>query len=176
MKEFKPKLDGAMGGEAWQHAPGQMPWDRPAQFPDPNQALNDVFNTISQPKQAKRLLNLLDQKTPIDFLAEQIIKSGFREGKFSATSVVNMAGPLTVMLWRMAETAGIRPVTSDDLKSESLKDFDPSDMAAAQARISNNTAEKAIGANTQSRKELSDPDLVDREGFIKFRPTAKGNA
>jgi len=169
----KPRLEGAIGGEAWQHEPRTMPYDRPAQFADINDGLMYIFKRLRDPRLTKQLLNLLEAGMPIDMLVESVLMQGFTNGLISATALPNMVGPMVAILWRMAETAGIKPQTSDD-KIEHM-DFDPVDMMAAEKRIQNNTANKAIHANKISEKELAVPDLADKQGFVKFRPKGMVN-
>jgi hypothetical protein len=171
MRGDKPIIDGALGGEAWQYEPRTMPWDRPAQFAETEDGLMYVFKRMRDPRLTKKLLGLMEAGMPIDMLVESTLMQGFMNGLVSGTALINMVGPMTAIMWRMAESAGIKPQTSDD-KVDTI-DFDPVDMLAAEKRIQNNTANKAIHANDISQKELVDPDLVDRQSFMKFRPVAK---
>lgn len=172
MARFKPIIDGAIGGESWQNEPRKMAWDRPPQFARIDEGLDYVFKQFRNPGRAKQLLNLLKAGMPIDMLTEQVLMKGFADGKFGAPALLQMVAPTQVMMWRMAERAGIRPMTSQD-KDEHI-DFDPTEMLLAQQAITGNQADKAVGANEMSTKELSDPTLVDRPGFMKFRPVLKG--
>lgn len=167
----KPKMDGPLGGEAWRFEPRTQAWDRPAQFADVNEGLMHMFKRFRDPRLTKQMLNLMEAGMPIDLLVEGLIMQSVMKGLIQGTAAVNMVGPLTVVMWRMAETAGIKPQTSDD-KVDTV-DFDPVDMLAAEKRIQNNTANKAISANAMSEKELTAPNLMDREGFLKFRPKVK---
>lgn len=165
------KFDGPIPGQSWQHAPRTMPWDRPAQFTDVTQALVYMFKRLRQPAVTKQLLNLVDAGMPVDMLAQGLLTQGFMKGTFSATALVPMVGPLVVMLIRMAETAGLHPITSNQ-KNKNV-DIDPSDMMAAQARVQNNTAAKAIGANDKSVKDLTAKNVMDKQGFMAQRPKMK---
>ena len=167
-------FDGPMGGEAWTHAPGTMPYDRPPQFADLDVALDDMFKRLRRPGVTKKMLNVLETGMPVDILAESLLGSGFTEGRYGAPVLMQMAAPTAVMLWRMAEMAGIEPKLSTDPELKGV-DFDPLDMFAAQERISNNKEAAAIEANEKSKKELAEPELADREGFFKMRPEAKSN-
>jgi len=167
----KPKFDAPLGGEAWQNEPRTMPWDRPPQFADINEGLDYMFKRFRDPRLTKQMLSLIEAGMPIDMVVESLLTQAFMKGTISGTALLNMVGPMIAIMWRMAETAGIRPQTSQD-KIETL-DFDPVDMLAAEKRIQNNTANKAIGANEKSVKELNTPDLTDREGFMKYRPKSK---
>jgi hypothetical protein len=171
MKQLGPILDGPLGGEAWAKEPRAMPYDRPPQHADAEEALESIFKRLRQPPIAKKLLNLMSMGMPIDMLVESMIIQGFTEGKYGAPILAQLAAPLTVIMWRMAETAGIEPMTSSD-KTTGV-DFDPVDMLAAEKRIQTNPMEKAVRANEMSAKELQAPNMADRQGFMKFRPKPK---
>ena len=162
------KFDGPIPGQSWQHAPRQMPWDRPAQFTDVNQALIYMFKRLRQPAITKQLLNLIDAGMPVDMLVQTMLTQGFMKGTFSATALIPMVGPLVVMLIRMADTAGLHPITSNQ-KNKNV-DIDPSDLLSAQARIQNGTAAKAIDGNTKSVKDLTQKNVMDKQGFMSMRP------
>jgi len=170
---MKPIINGPLPGESWSFAPKTMPWDKPAKYVDPNQALSYLFKQFRRPDNTKKLLGLIDAGMPIDMLAEGIIMQGFMEGQFSATALVPMVGPLNIILLRMCETAGIQPRFSNDKAGNN--NFDPADLLAAQSRFSNNTAAKAAGTNEKSVKELTGKDVMDKQGFMAMRPKLKPN-
>lgn len=172
MAKFKQMFDGPIGGEAWAHAPRTMPWDRPASYSDVDEALDYVYRRLRNPLMAKKLLNLLQAGMPIDMLTEMVLQYGFMNGQYGAAIMMQMVPPITVMLWRMAESADIQPKLSTD-KDLKPVDFDPADMVAAQHRIDNNLSAKSIHANEISDKELKAPNMADRQGFMKFRPKPK---
>lgn len=172
MKELRETFDGPIGGESWQYEPRSMPWDRPARFVEAEEALDFVFRRLRNPKVAKQLLNLLQAGMPIDMLVEMQLQSGFMQGLYQAPILMQLVPPMTVMLWRMAESAGIQPKLSSD-KDLRPVDFDPVDMMAAEKRVQNNTMDKAVHANEISGAELRAPNMADRQGFMRFRPKAK---
>lgn len=165
-------IGGPIGGEAWQHEPRSMPWDRPAQYHEREEALDFIFRRLRNPVVAKKLLNLMESGLPIDLLVEMQLEDGFRKGLYAAPVMMQLVPPMTVIMWRMAESAGIQPKLSTDRDLRPV-DFDPADMMAAEKRISNNTSELAMHANEISDKELKAPKMADRQGFMKFRPKAK---
>lgn len=165
-------FDGPLAGESWTHAPRSMPWDRPARFHETDAALDYIFRRLRNPGVAKKLLNLLDAGMPIDMLVEMLIQKGFTEGTYQAPVLLQMVAPVTVILWRMAESAGIQPKLTTDRDLQPV-DFDPMDMLAAEKRISNNTMDRAARANEISDKELKHPNMADRQGFMQFRPKTK---
>lgn len=169
---LREKIDGPIAGQSWAHAPASMPWDRPARYHDLDEALTFVFRRLRNPVVAKKLLNLLEAGMPIDLVVEMQLEQGFMQGMYAAPILLQMVPPVTVILWRMAESADIKPKLSSD-KDLRPVDFDPADMMAAEKRISNNTADPAIRANEISEGELKAPNMADRQGFMKFRPKAK---
>ena len=166
-----PVKDGALGGESWQFERRTTAWDRPAQFAEVDEGLMALFKRFRDPRVTKQMLNLMEAGMPIDLLVEGIVMQAVMKGTIQGTAAINVVGPLIAIMWRMAETAGIKPQTSDD--KVDMVDFDPVDMLAAEKRIQNNQMNKAIGANEKSTKELTAPNLMDREGFMKFRPKVK---
>ena len=171
VKPQYPIVDGPIAGEAWAFAPRTMPWDRPAQHSELDTALNVLFSRLRSPVMSKKLLNLAAAGMPLDMLAESVLMDGFLRGSFGAPILPQMVPPLIVIMWRMCESAGIKPQLSTD-KGDKV-DFDPTALANSDAAIGNNTANRAIRANEQSDSELKRPNLADRQGFIKFRPKAK---
>lgn len=170
---LKELIDGPISGEAWQNAPRTMPWDRPPQYANLDEALDYTFRRLRNPIVSKKFLNLMEAGLPIDMLVAMFLKYGFMQGKYGAPIMAQMVPPLTVIMWRMAETAGVQPKLSTD-KDIAPVDFDPADMMAAEKRVSNNKSDKAIKANEMSDKELKMPNMADRQGFMKFRPKAGG--
>ena len=165
-------FSGPIGGESRQYEQRTMPWDRPAQYHNREQALDFIFRRLRNPVVAKKLLNLLQAGLPIDLLVEMQVMDGFRKGMYAAPVMMQLVPPMTAILFRMAESAGIHPKLSSDRDIQPV-DFDPTDMMAAEKRIQNNTAEKAMHANEISDKELKAPNMAGRQGFMKFRPKAK---
>jgi hypothetical protein len=170
---FNP-FDAPIPGEAWQHKPGSMAYDRPPKYAGLDEALNNAFDKLRRPKVTKRMLNLLEVGMPIDKLIVVWLTKEFGDGTYGAPVLMQMVAPMTVMMWRMAEAAGIEPTTSDDKRHRSEPDFDPSDMLAAKSRFDGAKTERADRANTISREELSVPNLADQQGFLKFRPKPRG--
>ena len=169
---LKETFDGPIPGQAWAHEPRAMPWDRPAQYHELEPALDFLFRRLRNPAVTKKLINLLEAGMPIDMLVEMQIQQGFMQGRFAAPLLMQLVPPLTVIMWRMAESCGVQPKLSSD-KDLRPVDFDPADMMAAEKRISNNTEAEAVHANEVSSKELKAPNMADRQGFMKFRPKAK---
>lgn len=169
MAILKEIIDGPIAGQAWQHEPRSMPWDRPPEHAKLDAALDFVFRRLRNPTVSKKFLNLMQAGMPVDMLAEMYLTQGFTNGKFGAPIMMQMVPPLIVIMFRMAETAGIQPKLSTDRDLQPV-DFDPADMLAAEKRISNNQSDLAVKANNKSSKELMAPNMADRQGFMKFRP------
>jgi hypothetical protein len=166
---MKPILDAPIPGQSWTNPPNTMPWDRPPQFADVNEGLTYIFKKLRQPDTTKQMLNLMDAGMPVDMLAEGLLMQLFMKGTVGAPALIPMVGPLNVMLIRMAETAGITPQVSTQMNKG--QDFDPLELLAAQKRVSNNRAALAAGASEKSVKDLTKKNVMDKQGFMAFRPT-----
>lgn len=145
-------LDGAIPGEALTRPPRTMPYDRPSQFSDPAQAMDFVFKKVMEPKTAIRLLSMLEVGMPIEVIVETILSHGFGEGFINATMLPIMVGPLTVILWRMADAAGIKPTISTDKPVQLPNKVMLND---AEAKFSQQRLGRAEAAGTASYKDVT---------------------
>ena len=83
------------------------------------QYLDRIFRKLAEPEIAGQFLSILEAGVPIDTLITVVIQSMVGEGKINTNMMFLMAPPLTVMMYRMAEAAGIDPkLTTDDKKTE----------------------------------------------------------
>ena len=171
-KEF----DRPIGGESWTIAPPKtMPWDRPPETADVGVGLRSIFKNITQPKTARKLINLMEAGIPIDILTENVITSGFGQGKFGAPALTNMVGPVIVMMSRMAEESGITPRFSTDT-SENRVDFNEDDLLLGMPNFDNGRDTKAVGAARVadiSLDELSNEGLNESSGFLALPESMK---
>jgi hypothetical protein len=164
-------FDAPLGGEAWAKKPRSMPYDRPPQFAEVDAGLNYIFKQLRNPPKTKQMLNLMKAGVPVDLLAEQVLTQGFSDGKFGAPALLQMVGPTIAMMWRMAESVGIRPMTTQDANDEvGSMDIDPTELMMFQKTISDNSMNKSVKANDISKSELLDPTIIDRPGFMSMRP------
>jgi len=150
--------NGALPGEALTKAPGRMPYDRPARESDPKRILDKVFNAVMQPKLAARFLGMMKAKIPLDIVSASLVQFMAQEGHIPITALPLVLPPITVMLFRMSEAAGIDPVISSDNKELEVEDID----IAIAKMINKNDLQKAIDANAKSQPDLKGLESTDK--------------
>ena len=139
-------------GEAWTRRKGSNPLERPPEEVDAEVFLKKIFKRLTHPKVGSKLLGLLKAKVPVDILASSLVISAAREGKIPATLIPIVAPSITVMMVRMADSAGIDFKISSD---KDASDLDPSEIALGELLASGNELDKAVGANNKSQEFLS---------------------
>jgi len=156
----------AIPGEALTQAPRRMPYDRPAAETDPKKILDRVFNAVMQPKTAARFLGMMKANIPIDLVSTTVVHHLATEGKIPITALPIVLPPITVMLYRMSEAAGIEPVVSSENAELDVEDID----IAISKMISRNDLQKAIDANAKSQKDLTGLEDTDKGMALLERP------
>lgn len=131
----KNPIDGPIPGQSLTLPPRTYPFDRPPQFVEAREALDDLFRKLMSPKIAKKTLAMLETGMPIMVATEQLLQTGWAEGKYSVQILPQMAAPVALMLAKMAHEAGIKAnYTREDLTDDKKKDVEPEMMAVAKIR------------------------------------------
>lgn len=156
------KQDAPIPGEAFTGAPKTLPFEKPSQFTSVEEYLEVIFERMTQPRQAAQFLALVDSGIELDLVIASLVQSMFGEGQINANMVFLVVPPLTIMLMRMAEAAGIEPkVSSDPNKMETPEIL----YKLKGAAISGNQVSKATKAAKTSSSQLS--DLPKKGGLMK---------
>lgn len=162
------QFDAPIPGESLTRPPRQMPYDRPPQFPDVEDALDYVMHKIVQDKSAHRLLALMEVGFPVSKIVELITTNGAREGYWSIAQMFLVAPPLTSLILRMAEAAKIQPVLTS---KEANADLPAALMRIKRTNISTQSVDKAQRAANSSKdtaKKMNPHNAASEEkaGFL----------
>lgn len=126
------RFDKAIPGESFTQPVGSNPMERPPQIADAEEALVKTFESLSDKKNIRQMLNLLESNIPVDTLVSATLKSMVGEGIVSPQAAVVMVPAMTVMIVRMADAAGINfkmtldeddPVTIEEVEMQKLKEI-----------------------------------------------------
>lgn len=144
-----------LAGEAFTKPVGGLPYDRPAVHADPQQALEVVFYSLSQPNVVRKLLSVLSAGIPIDYIVAPFLSQIAGEGAVSPHTATLIAPAVTVMLARMAEAADIEYQIS--LDDDDLIEIGEDEINAARLAFNKpNKIDEATRINEISSKELVD--------------------
>lgn len=159
--------DAPMPGQSWTNPRRTLPFDRPSDEASVEEYLDKIFRRMTDQRIATQFLSMVDAGIPLDHIVQTLVQSMFGEGKINANMLFLMIPPLTVMLWRMAEAAGLSPVVSTDDKKVDV----PEMMLITKGKAGSGAkkVDKAIDALEKSRDDIK--GMPKKEGLMK-RPEA----
>lgn len=105
--EPAPALDAPIPGQALTAPVGDRPWQRPAAFPTPEQALAFYVERITDDRQAGQMLDLLEMGVPVDTLVDTMQLGGVMDGLHSVDVGMIITPALAEIVGNMADQAGI---------------------------------------------------------------------
>lgn len=156
-------------GQSWTSPRRTMPYDRPSDEVSVEDYLDKLFARLSDERVTAQFLSMVEGGIPLDHIVQTLVQSMFGEGKINANMVFLMVPPLTVMLWRMAEAAGISPTLSTDGKSQDVPQMMLHLNKKTGKATDENKVRKAMDALRKSRADAK--GMTKKEGLMK-RPEA----
>ena len=94
--EFDP-FNAAIPGQSLTDEPGNYPWEHPPQRATVEEALDEIYESLMQEKNMKRMFTLLRMGIPVEALVKVITFSGFIEGKYTV-DVAKLLEPIVAMI------------------------------------------------------------------------------
>jgi len=124
--ERKPpgRFSAPVPGESLTSTPQNMPFEKPPQFTDVEEATEFVWDQMNKRPNALKLLAMLDKQVPVDGLVKTILFSGFSSGKWSPDLAILMAKPVVAMVMAMGKSAGIKVRNKTKEKSQDQEDLE----------------------------------------------------
>lgn len=161
------QFDAPIPGESLTAEPQKYPYERPPQMVDPEEILNYIFRRLSSRQAVFKTLTAIDVGVPLATLTENLILTGAAEGLWPAHTGLLVAPAVTVILYRMAERAGIKPRMSS--KAEPVHGAPPAEvMQLARQRINSGMVDAAT--------ETVDRDLRDMKPSGEMKSAKLGVA
>ena len=106
-----PALDAPIPGQGMTAPLGDRPWQKPARFTTPEQALAFYVDRITQEKQVDQMLDILELGVPVDTLVDTMQLGGVMEGLHSVDVGMLIAPALIETITQIAEKAGVKHTT-----------------------------------------------------------------
>lgn len=94
-------------GESLTKPMGGASYERPPQFADPDQALEYLFTTLTDPKAVAMTVHILESGGTVEAIARTILFKGFMDGKWSVDLALLISRILVPMIAVIAVKAGI---------------------------------------------------------------------
>jgi len=108
-------------GQSLTQEPGSTPWEHPPQFANPTDALEYLFETLTQPRNAMQIVMVLKKGMPVEWLAKTIIMDGFTKNKWTPDVGLLILKLVMAMIISVATLKGVSPKIFNPDKE--LEDF-----------------------------------------------------
>lgn len=99
------------------------PWEKPPEFTNPREALDDVVGSIMQPEAMKNIVSALAQGAAVADLGTAILYAKFNEGKITPDVMMMLAEPVMYTIMAIGEEANIKY----NIEGNDLDEFDDED-------------------------------------------------
>jgi hypothetical protein len=100
-------LDAPIPGQSLTAPLGDRPWQKPARYSNPDEALAFYVERITKPKRANELLDILENGVAVDTLVDILQQGGVMEGIHSLDVGIIIAPALTEVISNMAEASEV---------------------------------------------------------------------
>lgn len=165
-------FDAPTPGESLTKNPEEKyPWERPPQYTDTREFMEDLYLQITEDETYIDLLGSLLRKTPIDEMTQMILHTSMTKGKINPDMVLMLIEPVMYLLIAIAEQAEIEPVIYEgedaDVMSEEneqmyldeskkLKDMKPKE-------IKKSSVEPSLLAKVKELPTAQEVNVTDQE-------------
>lgn len=106
-------LDGPVPGESLTLPPGATSYERPVQFADMHEALEYLFDKLTDPKSVARMVAIMKAGAPAEAVARTMLMGGFMQGKWTVDLALLLGPTLLRMIVAVAIRAGL---SKEDIK------------------------------------------------------------
>tara|TARA_R110002012_G_C11660801_1_gene612175 strand:+ start:2787 stop:3521 length:735 start_codon:yes stop_codon:yes gene_type:complete len=116
---------GIVPGQSLSNSPDQpYPWEKPAEFSNPKEALDYMVSIIFEPEVMKNIVGGLANGATVTDISMVLLYTKFTEGKFNPDVFLLLAEPLMYVIMAIGEEANIKYNIDDN---NDLDEFDNED-------------------------------------------------
>jgi|TARA_R110000787_G_C13441592_1_gene446427 hypothetical protein len=149
-------------GHSLTDAPGKWAWEKPAQFTDPNDAVDFVIDKMKIKNTQEDMIKMMAAGITIEELVGQVAFKGFMQGMYSPDVAELIKAPIGVYLMKLALDNDIEPeLTVPNRERDEGQVTDDTFFEVLQERNPSMYTAMLETANEQSR--MADRDLADLE-------------
>ena len=153
-------------GESLTTAP-DMPkaWEQPAQYVDQNKAMEAVYMELTEEDTLRKLINMINDGTPLDQIAQVTLYKGYTEGKFSPDLMLMLIEPTLYLLIAIADYAEIKDyiLYNEEVDDEQDTDLPPDNITPVDMDGDGiPDEESAVSKGEEPKKESLGESLLAR--------------
>tara|TARA_R100001460_G_scaffold1380_5_gene5333 strand:- start:271 stop:987 length:717 start_codon:yes stop_codon:yes gene_type:complete len=110
----------AIPGQSLTNSPDQpYPWEQPAEFANPRDAIDAILTQLLQPEAVKEIITGLSNGASVGDLAMAITYAKFTEGKINPDTMLLVMEPIMYLIMSIGEEANIQyNIDNDDIDEE----------------------------------------------------------
>lgn len=108
------------------------PWERPAEFANPKDALNDVVKKLLKPEGMKAVVKSLGKGVTVEDVTNLVVYNGFTQGKYTPDTMLLIYEPVMYTVLAIGERANINYKLDDDTGNN----YDNTDEDKLQSTLS----------------------------------------
>ena len=101
---------GPIPGQSLTKPMGSLQCENPPQYADLNDALEHMFQALTQDRQVTRLVLMLKKGIPVEYIAKTIIFTGFGKGMWTPTVGLMMLKTVMAMIMSIAHIKKVKHV------------------------------------------------------------------
>ena len=155
MSEEIAMFDRPIPGQSLTTEPGNRPWEQPAQYSKPEEALGYYMPRIMKEENASELMKFLKKDIPVSTVAEILTSAGAMEGKHTVDVSIIITPVLMELIKGMADIAGVKykmtpkdneldKIDSDVIEKIEAELLDIDKEEITEARMESNVLEEDV--------------------------------
>lgn len=155
------KIDGPIAGQSLTHELGNRPWQKPAQYSTPEQALEYYLPRLTEPEVYDQLLDVMELGIPLTSIAETMQLGGTMQGLHSVDVGMLIMPVLIEMMAYIGDDAGISYKLGIDQRIKEDK-ISSSEIALAMKKLRSKLPETVEEAK-EEQDNMVEPEPVEEQ-------------
>ena len=140
-------------------------WERPPQYTDEGNAMEAVYMELTQIENLRSLIDLIDEGTALDEIAQVVLYKGYTEGKWTPDLMLMLIEPTLYLLIAIADYAEIKDyiLYNEEVDDEEDTDLPPDNITPVDMDGDGiPDEESAVSKGEEPKKESLGESLLAR--------------
>ena len=153
-------FEGPVPGQSLTDEPKNAPWENPAMYADPLDALEFYMKKLGDVEAQEELIDTLDIGVPISIVADSMLSNGVMNGIHSVDTKLILKPYIALQVKAIADVVGV------DYK-ETMLDYKDKDEAAQEKRMRTLAAKLKVQLGLGKKQDAEDPGVILQEQVVE---------
>jgi len=153
-------FEGPVPGQSLTDEPKNAPWENPAMYADPLDALEFYMKKLGDTEAQEELIDTLDIGVPISIVADSMLSNGVMNGIHSVDTKLILKPYIALQVKAIADVVGV------DYK-ETMLDYKDKDEAAQDKRMRTLAAKLKVQVGLGKKQDAEDPGVILQEQVVE---------